>query len=366
MLRVLGCARNAWRKAALGLSLSLLAPIVWPGSLAAKARSETVAETVKIDGPISGLKLGLRHVRSTAGTSSAPMVLILHGTNVPTSGNADYPFGGRSWMAALAETGLDVWGLDFYGFGTSDRYPEMSEAPDRHPPLGQAAESADQVEATVRFLQSRNGGRPITLIGDSGGSLVAGVYATRKPATVSRLVLFGPVTSIATGEPPSNPPAYRLVTPDKLWVTFARWSTEAGAPQALDPTAYKDWAATFLAGDPTSSKRSPPSVKIPNGRAGDSIAIAPGRFPYDPAKIVAPTLVVMGETDEVTTFPGAQWLLGALRNAPQRRLVVIGHASHTIQFEAERNQLYDVLADFLHGEDASGTGGGSNSKTFRQ
>jgi pimeloyl-ACP methyl ester carboxylesterase len=111
---------------------------------------------------------------------------------------------------------------------------------------------------------------------------------------------------------------------------------------------YKDWAATFLASDPTSSTRSPPSVRIPNGRAADTLAIAQGRFPYDPAKIEAPTLVVMGETDEVTTFAGAQWLLGALRSAPHRRLVVIGHASHTIQFEAERNQLYDVMADFVH------------------
>ncbi len=349
MLRVLGCGSSLLWKATLGFGLVLLVSLASPDSLSAKGKSETVAETVKIDGPISGLKLGLRHVRNAAETSS-PTVLILHGTNVPTSGNADYPFGGRSWMTALAETGLDVWALDFYGFGTSDRYPEMLDAADRHPPLGQAAESADQVEATVRFLQRRNGGRPVMLIGDSGGSLVAGVYATRKPSTVSRLILFGPVTPVGNGEPPSNPPAYRLVTPDKLWDTFARWSTKAGAPEALDPRMYKDWAATFLASDPASSTRLPRSVKIPNGRAGDSVAIAQGRFPYDPAKIVAPTLIVMGETDEVTTFPGAQWLLGALHNAQQRRLVVIGHASHTIQFEAERNQLYKVIADFLHEE----------------
>ena len=40
-------------------------------------------------------------------------------------------------------------------------------------------------------------------------------------------------------------------------------------------------------------------------------------------------------------------LLQGLRQAPQRRLVVIGRGSHTIQYEAERGQLYHVMSDFL-------------------
>jgi hypothetical protein len=56
----------------------------------------------------------------------------------------------------------------------------------------------------------------------------------------------------------------------------------------------------------------------------------------------------MGETDAIATFSGAQWLLKSLRAAPERRLVVIGHGSHTIQYETERTQLYHVMADFLN------------------
>ena len=59
-------------------------------------------------------------------------------------------------------------------------------------------------------------------------------------------------------------------------------------------------------------------------------------------------LIVMGEFDAIATFQGAQWLLKSLRQAPQRRLVVIGRGSHTIQYEAERTQLYHVMADFLN------------------
>ncbi|MEP6732274.1 MAG: hypothetical protein ABJE10_16635 [bacterium] len=41
------------------------------------------------------------------------------------------------------------------------------------------------------------------------------------------------------------------------------------------------------------------------------------------------------------------WLLKGLRRAAERRLVVIGRGSHTIQYETERVQLYRVMADFL-------------------
>jgi pimeloyl-ACP methyl ester carboxylesterase len=88
-------------------------------------------------------------------------------------------------------------------------------------------------------------------------------------------------------------------------------------------------------------------VRIPNGRQADTSAIVGGKFPYDPGAIRAATLIVMGEFDAIATYPGAQWLLQSLRQAAQRRLVVIGRGSHTIQYEAERGQLYRVMSDFL-------------------
>lgn len=188
----------------------------------------------------------------------------------------------------------------------------------------------------------------ILLIGDSGGSLVAGVFATRRPTEVARLVLFGPVTPF-TGGPSQTPlPAYDLITPMQLWSLFTSWSDAVGTPPVLDPSAYQAWADNYLRSDPTSRMRTPASVKIPNGRQADLAAVASGRFPYDPGQITAPTLVVMGEWDAIATYPGAEWLFHALRQARSRRLIVIGHGSHTIQFEAERTELYRTLADFLH------------------
>jgi alpha-beta hydrolase superfamily lysophospholipase len=110
---------------------------------------------------------------------------------------------------------------------------------------------------------------------------------------------------------------------------------------------YDAWAATYLQSDPTSRSRNPPTVRAPTGFQADTAAIASGRYPFDPQAIKVPTLLVMGEMDEIATFAGAQWLLKSLRQAPERRLVIIGRGSHTIQFEAERGQLYRVFSDFL-------------------
>jgi pimeloyl-ACP methyl ester carboxylesterase len=336
----------------LASNLVLCLAAYWVASpLAAQPATKVIKETVHVQGPIKGLKLGLRHASLMTPTTqhARPVVLILHGAAVPVSGNPDFALGGISLMTALAETGLDVWALDYYGFGESDRYPEMSHPANAHAPLGRAEDCADQVDAVVEFLKRDHHIDRIMLIGDSGGSLVAGVFATRRPNLVSRLILFGPETPYTDG-PPTDAvlPAYVYIAPADLWGQFADWAQTAGKPDALDASAYNTWAKTYLHSDPTSASRTPPTVKIPNGREADTADIERGRFTYDPGAIRAPTLIVMGEFDAVATFPGAQWLLKSLWRAPERRLVVIGHGSHTIQFETERTQLYRVMADFLN------------------
>jgi pimeloyl-ACP methyl ester carboxylesterase len=306
-------------------------------------------ETIRIPGPVRDLRLALKHVVSAAPAAGTPrpIVLILLGAVVPVSGNQGYPFGGRSMMQALAEKGLDVWALDYYGLGESDRYPEMREPADRHPPLGTTEERTVQVAAAVEYLKKTHRVERVMLIGLSHGTLQAGLYATRHPESVSRLILFGPVTPFTGGPPPGERlQAHGDYDPRDLWALFTRRSNSTGEA-VLDSTMYEAWAATYLRSDSTSGTRNPSSVRMPNGFQADLAAVAAGRYPFDPREVRAPTLIVMGEMDEITTFGGAQWLLKSLRQAPQRRLVVIGRGSHTLQFEAERGQLYRVFLDFL-------------------
>ena len=108
---------------------ALLTAILVATQLAAQTTIKVTEETLHIEGPIKGLQLGLRHASATtlATAPSRPVVLILHGAGAPVAANPDFALGGRSLMSSLAESGLDVWALDYYGFGESDRYPEMRD-----------------------------------------------------------------------------------------------------------------------------------------------------------------------------------------------------------------------------------------------
>ncbi len=343
-------------KSALALALALGALDAHAPATAARATTAVHSgptveeETIRIPGPLQDLRLGLRHAWSaSASGTSRTVVLVLPGAAVPVSGNPDYPFTpGRSLMKALAETGLDVWSMDYYGYGNSDRYPQMQQ-PAGHDVLGRAADCAAQTQAAVAYLRRSQGVQRVMLIGDSAGSMVAGVFAASHPELISRLILFGPVTPFTAGPSSTQAqPTYDLVRPQELWEQFTTWSQEAGEPPVLDATAYEAWAQDYLRSDPTSGTRNPPSVRIPNGFQADLTDIAHGKFIYDPGEIRAPTLIIMGEWDEIATFPGAQWLLRALRQAPSRQLIIVGRGSHTIQFESERTQLYQAMAEFLN------------------
>jgi pimeloyl-ACP methyl ester carboxylesterase len=62
-------------------------------------------------------------------------VLYVHGATFPSGLSIAHRFDGFAWRDALCAAGFDVWGLDFQGFGHSDRYPEMEEVPDAHAAL---------------------------------------------------------------------------------------------------------------------------------------------------------------------------------------------------------------------------------------
>src|SRR5215813_4690247 len=104
-------------------------------------------------GPHEGLQLFLRRlepVRRPAGRASP--VLYVHGGTFPSALSIAYRFDGYSWRDALCEAGFDVWGLDFHGFGSSDRYPEMDEPPEANASLCRTVDAAEQIAAGARFI----------------------------------------------------------------------------------------------------------------------------------------------------------------------------------------------------------------------
>lgn len=341
-----------------GVALSSLMLLAGAAN-AIKARDEpsdasAMPEIIRVPAGASSLRVALHHRPPTRRQPVAKgrVVLFVHGATFPTALAAGFRFDGHSWMDDLAAAGFDVWGLDFVGYGASDRYPEMREPAGAHPPLGRADAGSRQIAVAVREILARRGVSRVSIVAHSWGTSPAGLYATREPATVDRLVLFGPITPLRTPEPGPAPRrgAYRHVTVEAQEDRFTGEVPDGEAP-VLASRHFAAWGPRYLATDPTSVARMPPSVRVPSGPVADFDAAARGEFPYDPGRIIAPTLIVRGEWDTVTTDADARWLYNALRAVPIKRNVVISHGTHVTHLEESRYQLYREVQVFLEAGD---------------
>src|SRR5438128_5725668 len=81
----------------------------------------------RIPSEIESLKLFLRYLSPVSAFTPAKVVLYIHGATFPSALSIAHRFDGHSWRDELTAAGHHVWGLDFLGFGCSDRYYEMSK-----------------------------------------------------------------------------------------------------------------------------------------------------------------------------------------------------------------------------------------------
>jgi pimeloyl-ACP methyl ester carboxylesterase len=244
----------------------------------------------RIRGPADGLELFLRHLAPARPVAKPRAVLFVHGMSFPSALSIAHRFDGRSWRDELCDAGFQVWGLDFYGFGGSDRYPEM------HHPAGENAP-------------------------------------------------LGP----STAEPPPPLKAWRLVSVPEQWERFTE-DVPSGQPPVLSEAHFRVWAERFLDSDEASRRHDPPSVQVPNGMAAEIAATRHGRLAYDPGEIRAPVAIVRGEWDTLCTDADARWLFDALAAAPVKRDVKISRATHLMHLEEGRHALYRETLTFLEGE----------------
>ena len=94
---------------------------------------------------------------------------------------------------------------------------------------------------------------------------------------------------------------------------------------SLIPAGWFDqWADATWATDPEGARMSPPLLRAPNGVVQDGLEFfGAGKPYYDPAKIRAPTLLVLAEWDRDTPTYMAQTLFPLLVNAPGKRMVTL-------------------------------------------
>ena len=289
------------------------------------------------DGPTLAMQ-----VRRAAGSRGD--VLYVHGSTFGADLSVLYVLDGRSWADALHDAGFTVWALDFAGYGKSERYPADSGRA-----VGRLAEVLPQLRRAVAAVRQRNGNRRLSLLGHSWGATVAAAYASEHRDEINALVLFAPVTVRPSQEvaqsPAAGQPSHYPLT---LWAQYRRFVEDVprGQPQVLDEAHFEDWGGAFLKTDSDAHLRTPPAVSTPAGPQLDVRAMWSGQALYDPARIVAPTLLVRGEWDSICDAGDARRLLDALGGAVRAAATIPG-ATHLMHPEAGRGLLYNEVNKFL-------------------
>jgi pimeloyl-ACP methyl ester carboxylesterase len=308
-----------------------------------------------IAGPRPDLKLFLRRLPSATGREGRKrIVLYVHGATFPSGLSIAHRFDGTSWRDALCAAGFDVWGFDFYGFGFSDRYPEMDLPAEAAPPLCRAEDAGEQLAAVVRFILDQEAAPHLSIITHSWASMPAGRFAGRHAPLVDRLVLFGPIARRRSRryEKPPGSPAWRIVTLEDQWARFVE-DVPADEPPVLSRAHFEEWGERYLDSDPASRSYDRVGVKIPAGPFSDILHAWHGDLPYDPALVRAPVAIIRGEWDGLMPDEDARWLFDAFKASPSKRDIKIGRGTHLMHLEAMRYALYRESIAFLLGGDAA-------------
>src|SRR5882724_5378123 len=237
-----------------------------------------------IESPRQGMQLFLRHLPPlTRQTGEVRPVLYVHGATFPSALSIAHRFDGYSWRDALCEAGFDVWGFDFHGYGYSDRYPAMNEAPQANPPLCRTRDASEQLEAVVRFILRWHGLSNLSIISHSWGSMPAGRFAGRHPTRVDRMVLFGAIARRPPRryEKPPTAPAWRIVTVEDQWARFVEDVPRHEQP-VLSRAHFDEWSERYLDTDPDSRRSHPTGVKTPTGPFTDILLPGTAISPMTP------------------------------------------------------------------------------------
>jgi pimeloyl-ACP methyl ester carboxylesterase len=299
-----------------------------------------------------GLCFFLRYLPATAKGSERKAVLYAHGARLASAVTIAHRFDGLSWRDDLASAGWDVWALDYVGYGGSDRYAAMVEAPEANPPLCRAEEAGQQIERAAEFISKHSNLSSVSIIAHSWGTNAAALTTIRRPELVDRLVMFAPVTHRPGGGAQAPfVPAWQYITVEDWWKTFMA-DVPSGEKSVLDEQHFEAWGQAYLACDTESGQRSPNSVKTPWGALTDVSELWSGGTLFEPAEIKVPTLIVRGEWDSYSTDADAKWLFDSLKQAPVKRDIKIARATHFMHFEANRFDLYEETRAFLAGEKA--------------
>jgi len=295
------------------------------------------------------------------------VVLFIHGAGTPAEVAFDVPVAGYSWMAYLAEKGMDVFSMDMTGYGRSTRPLVLNDrcnlsdtqqeqlfgdtCPASYPFATTSMDSDwHDINAVVNYLKALRGVNKIHLIGWSQGGPRAGGYAAQFPDNVANVVLLAP--------------AYRRTVPATLdEASFAgpamtkqshddfvnNWDRQVGCRDQYDEEVSNAVWAEMLASDPVGAtwgsgvRRAPRAVTF-----GWNREMVAGQQ--------TPMFMVAGAQD-AQVDPQLVKNLYADYGGPKLYLEM-GCSSHNAMWERDADMLFDASWQWLTGTSWNGNDSG--------
>lgn len=222
------------------------------------------------------------------------------------------------WDAQAAALAADFFVLryDTRGHGQSER--------------GRGPLTIERLGRDVLALLDHLGIEKAAFCGISMGGLTGQWLGAHAPQRVGKLVLANTAASIGTAE---------------AWLARAAQVRADGMDAIADGAPARWFTADFIAHAPDTVARMLRTLRAQDaeGYAACCEALAHADLSDDIDRIAAPTLLIAGEHDPVTTVADAEWLRSRIPGARMARVP----ASHISNVEAEA-QFTAALRAFLH------------------
>ena len=263
------------------------------------------------------------------GEASRPVLFFVHGSSVTSRvfdlnvpGHGEY-----SVMNEFARHGFDCWTMDHENYGKSGRTSGNADI----------ASGAQDLKAAAEVVTRETGRQKFHFLGESSGALRAGAYAMLAPERIDRLV-FAAFTYKGEGSPTLTKRAeqldyYRSHNMRKRDRDMIRSIATRDRPGTSDPAAIEALADVEMQfGD-----------QIPTGTYLDMTANLPV---VDPAKVLAPVLLVRGEFDGIATVADLEAFFNLLPNG-DRQFVILPGTAHSVALAINRQLFWHVTRAFL-------------------
>ena len=296
------------------------------------------------------------------------VVLFIHGAGTPAEVAFDVPYPGFSWIAYLADLGMDTFSMDMTGYGRStrplvmnDRCNLSSEQQQQlfgdvcSPSYAFAITSMDSdwhdIDAVVDYLRDLRGVDKVHLVGWSQGGPRSGGYAARHPDKVANMVLLAPAYR---GNVPATMDAANFngtaMTKQSKDDFVNNWNRQVGCDDQYDQAVSESVWSEMLASDPVGAtwgsgvRRAPRAVTF--GWGADVVG-----------NTRTPLLMVAGTHDGQVNAELVRNLY-ADYGATEKVYLEMTCSSHNAMWEKDAQLLFDATYQWLNSTTYNGVSSG--------